>query len=128
MLEKSIRFKTDKIKSIDKENAQILHCYDWTRTTLNVQPTTKVLRARAHPLKPVVTIGNAGLHAGVHEEIETALVAHELIKIAINVGDRELRKQLTKQICEHSQAKLVQAIGKRIVIYRERPLDSEPDA
>ena len=91
----------------------------------NVQPDLKILRARAHALKPVVRIGNDSLHAGIHNEIEVALTAHELIKVAIDVDDRELRKKIARQICNEANATLVLSIGKRIVIYRERPAPTE---
>ena len=38
------------------------------------------LKGLAHPLKPVVMLGNNGLTEGVLAEIEQALGHHELIK------------------------------------------------
>ena len=50
------------------------------------------LRGRGHTLKPVVSIGNAGLSTAVLREIDLSLEHHELMKIRIGAADREQRK------------------------------------
>jgi len=79
---------------------------------------TRYLRSLAHALKPVVRIGQRGVTAGVTEELEQALQAHELVKIKIEAGDRATRKTLIAQLCEMSGAHLVQSIGNVAVMYR----------
>jgi putative YhbY family RNA-binding protein len=79
----------------------------------------KLLKARAHALKPVVAVGNDGLSAAVLSEIETSLKAHDLIKIRVSGDDREARATLLGEICERTGAAAVQHIGKILVIYRE---------
>lgn len=81
------------------------------------------LRARAHKLKPVVTIGASGLHEGVINEINNSLSHHELIKVRINAGDRTTRQSMTEQIQTETLADLVQVIGHVAVFYRaaEKP-------
>ncbi|MCK4870100.1 MAG: ribosome assembly RNA-binding protein YhbY [Gammaproteobacteria bacterium] len=81
---------------------------------------THELRKKAHSLKPVVMIGGNGLTEAVLKEIDRALFDHELIKIKIAVKDKDEKKQLTEQICEHTQAELIQSIGHTITVYRER--------
>lgn len=76
------------------------------------------LKGKAHKLKPVVSIGNNGLTAAVNKEIDRALHDHQLIKIRIQTTDRELRREVIKQICEQNHAELVQVIGSIGVIYR----------
>ena len=44
------------------------------------------LKARAHPLEPIVYVGHEGLTDAVLKEIERALTAHELIKVRVNEG------------------------------------------
>lgn len=44
----------------------------------------RYLKGLAHPLKPVVMIGNAGLTENVLAEIENALAYHELIKVRVS--------------------------------------------
>lgn len=79
------------------------------------------LRAKAHKLNPVVMIGNQGLTANVHQEIDNALLTHELIKIRIASKDRNYKQQLTEEICQQHNAQLIQSIGHIIVIYRKKP-------
>ncbi len=85
----------------------------------------KLLKARAHALKPVVTVGNERLSAAVLKEIEASLKAHDLIKIRVTGDDRELRQALLGEICNRTDASPVQHIGKILVVYRENP---EPPA
>ena len=75
------------------------------------------LRQQSHTLKPVVIIGSQGLTSAVHEEIDCALEARELIKIRIHSQDRELIKSITATICDEHQATLIQHIGHVILIY-----------
>jgi RNA-binding protein len=84
------------------------------------------LRARAHPLTPVVIIGNAGLTAGVLAEIEISLKAHELIKIRVGGAEHAERETMLDAICAHTGAVRVQHIGKILVIFRENPKDEAP--
>ena len=81
----------------------------------------KQLRAKAHTLKPVVITGNAGVTEAVLNEINLALDHHELIKVRVNAGDREQRKELSGQICEQTGAELIQFIGHIITLYRKNP-------
>ena len=85
----------------------------------------KLLKARAHALKPVVTVGNEGLSAPVLQEIENSLKAHDLIKIRVTGDERNARLALLGEICSRAGAAPVQHIGRILVIYREHP---EPPA
>jgi len=85
----------------------------------------RLLKARAHALRPVVTVGNERLSAAVLKEIETSLEAHDLIKIRVTGDDRDLRQALLGEICNRTGASPVQHIGKILVVYRENP---EPPA
>ena len=79
------------------------------------------LRGRGHTLKPVVSIGNAGLSKAVLREIELSLEHHELMKIKIGGAERDERKKIIARICDQFDAELVQAIGHIALIYRKHP-------
>lgn len=87
--------------------------------------TRKRLRAIAHHLSPVISIGDGGVSSGVVEETNRALRDHELIKIKIHAEDRDDRKALGEALCEETGAVLVQKIGKTLVVYRANP-DANP--
>jgi RNA-binding protein len=79
----------------------------------------KSLKARAHPLDPVVTIGGKGLTDEVLAEIDRALQAHELIKIRAAALERDEREHALTAICEKTGAQAVQHIGKVLVLFRK---------
>lgn len=79
----------------------------------------KFLHKTCHHLKPVVTIGGAGLTENVLTEIDLALNHHELIKLKINSGDRDERKKIIDHIITHTKAVLIQTIGHTASFYRQ---------
>lgn len=88
-----------------------------------MQLTTKqkqILKAKAHKLRPIVFIGNNGFSENVKNEIERGLNDHELIKIRIAEGDREVRQELFEEICKTVSCTPVQLIGGIGILYRER--------
>lgn len=76
------------------------------------------LKSLAHPLKPVVMLGNNGLTEGVVAELEHALEHHELIKVKIASEDRETKVLIVGAIVRETSAAAVQVIGKTLVLYR----------
>ena len=86
----------------------------------------RALRARAHPLHPVVSIGQHGLTPAVLHEIDVALLAHELIKVRVINDDRDARTALLTDICTALGCAPVQQIGKLLVVWRARPATDEP--
>jgi RNA-binding protein len=98
-----------------------------------MQPLTpaarRALRARAHALRPVVSVGQQGLTAAVLHEIDVALLAHELIKIRVFDDERGRREALLARICRELDAAPVQHIGKLLVVWRPAPeREDEPRA
>lgn len=82
------------------------------------QEQKKRYRAIGHDLKPLVTVADKGLAETVLAEIERALTDHELIKIKVNVADRERKHQLIETIREQTGATLVQSIGRVALLLR----------
>jgi len=80
----------------------------------------KHLRRLAHPLNPVVMLGNAGLTDGVVNELERALTDHELVKVSARVGDRAAREAALATLAERTMSELVQRVGHVGVFYRPR--------
>ncbi len=79
------------------------------------------LRNLAHPRKPIVTIGRNGLTDAVLAELEQALTHHELVKIKVNIGDRDARNGTVQELCERTHAELVQRIGHVATLFRRNP-------
>ena len=88
----------------------------------------RYLKGLAHPLKPVVMVGNAGLSEAVLAEIENALAYHELIKVRVSGQEKTERKQMLDEIAEKTGADLIMMIGHIGGFYRpaEKPVIQLP--
>ena len=78
------------------------------------------LKARAHPLQPVVHIGRTGVTDRVVAEVDRALTAHELIKVKIPVEDRAARIAIGDEVCARTAAAAVHRVGKILILWRQR--------
>ena len=78
----------------------------------------KNLEKLAHDLQPVVIVGGAGVTDGVISMVDNSLAAHELIKIKFNEYKDEIR-ELTRELCEKTDATLVRIIGFTVILFRE---------
>ncbi len=90
-----------------------------TATSLLGNQEKKHLRRIGHELNPTVTVADKGLSETVLNEIERALKDHELIKIKVNVADRETRNQLITQLSETSAAEVIQTVGRVALLFRK---------
>ncbi|MGK0297829.1 MAG: RNA-binding protein [Gammaproteobacteria bacterium] len=81
----------------------------------------KFLRSLAHHKSTAIWVGQKGITDNVAIEIETALIHHELIKIRIRIGDRELRDKLIEKICADKNAILIQKTGNVATVFRQNP-------
>ncbi|MGY2292698.1 YhbY family RNA-binding protein [Pseudomonas sp. SDO528_S397] len=82
------------------------------------QEQKKQYKSIGHHLKPVLIVADNGLTEGVLAEFERALNDHELIKIKVNILDREARLAAIAQLGKVGKADLVQIIGKMALLYR----------
>jgi len=78
------------------------------------------LRGLAHPLSPVVRVGKGGATAAVIDETKKSLVAHELIKIRIEVDDSAQRRAIANELASATDSQLAGTIGKVAILYRAR--------
>ena len=87
-----------------------------------LSPTERrTLRAKAHHLVPVVTVGHQGLTPAVLHEIDLALLAHDLVKVRVLGDDRNAREAMLAQACEALDCAAVQHLGKVLVLWRPNP-------
>ena len=84
----------------------------------------RFLRSRAHPLHPIVQVGEAGVTEAVIQATDQALAHHELLKIRFQQGDKADRRAMAELLCQRLAAELVQEIGRIAVLYRPA---EEPD-
>lgn len=78
----------------------------------------KLLRGLGHQLKPVITVGDAGLSEALLKEFRSTIAHHELIKVRVRAGDRHSRDTLISELCSGESAHLVTRIGNVALVYR----------
>ena len=78
----------------------------------------KHLKALAHKLKPIVTVGQHGMKDSINDELAIAIDFHQLVKVKINVGDRDVRDTLISELAKTHKAELIQKIGNVAVFYK----------
>ncbi len=84
------------------------------------------LKARAHALEPNVSVGQAGATTAVIAEVDRALKKHELIKVKVQLDDRDERKQAGEDIAAGVDAAVVHRVGKIVILFRPKP--DQPEA
>ena len=89
------------------------------RGVIELSPAQRrALRAQAHHLNPVVSVGLAGLTPRVMHEIDLALKAHGLIKVRVHSDDRGERESMLARIANALDSASVQHLGKLLILWR----------
>ena len=81
----------------------------------------RYLRKLAHPLKPVVHVGAAGIAGPVLAALGRALEDHELVKVRLHEPDD--KKALAARLAEHSGAEVCGLVGHTVILYLPRAED-----
>ena len=77
------------------------------------------LRGLAHPLKPIVFVGEAGISPAVISALDEALTQHELVKVRLRQPDN--KKEAAQQLALASSSALCGVVGHTVVLYRPSP-------
>ena len=80
----------------------------------------KILRAKAHDLKPIILVGKSGVTNGCIQSIDEVIESRELIKIKF-LEHKDKKKDLSKTICDKTNSEIVGNIGHTIMIFRQNP-------
>ena len=80
----------------------------------------KILRAKAHDLKPIVLVGKSGVTNGCIDSIDTAIESHELIKVKF-LEHKDNKKSLSETICIKTESEIVGNLGHTIMLFRQNP-------
>lgn len=90
----------------------------------------RFLKGKAHELKPIILIGNAGLTEAVAKETARALDDHELIKVKGRGADRDARDSMFEDLAQRTGSALIHRIGHTAILYKpaKKPALIIPDA
>lgn len=81
----------------------------------------KYLRGLAHKLTPSAYVGHKGLTENLVAEVDTALNAHELVKIRFNDFKKsDTKKELMEILSQQTASQLVGLIGHMGLLFRFR--------
>ena len=77
------------------------------------------LKSLAMTEQPVVHLGKASLTEENAANIDEALAARELVKVAVLKNCEDDPREIAEAVARMTRAEVVQVIGKKIVLYRE---------
>lgn len=81
----------------------------------------RFLRSLAHPLKPVVFVGQKGLTATLADAMNDALDHHELIKVKfVDFKEKHKKLALAEQIEEAVHCEMIGMVGHMVTFYRRQ--------
>lgn len=81
----------------------------------------RFLRAQAHALEPVVSVGKEGITPNLIGAVEQALLTHELIKVRVLEGAPLERQEVADTLPGTVKAELVGLIGRIVILYKRHP-------
>lgn len=87
-------------------------------TLLNTKQK-KYLRGLAHNLTPAAYVGQKGLTDNLIAEVNTALNAHELVKVRFNdFKEREAKKEIIDAIAQQTHSEVVGMVGHMALLFQ----------
>jgi RNA-binding protein len=81
----------------------------------------RFLRAEAHGLEPVVSLGKDGLSESLLAAVSDALTTHELIKVRVLENAPLDRKEAAEALPGLVKAELAGLIGRVLILYKRHP-------
>ena len=85
------------------------------------------LRGIANSIDPIFQIGKSGLSDNLIKQLDDALEARELIKITVLETAPEVAKTLAIEIAEKTNSTVIQTIGNKITLFRQKEKNSRYD-
>ncbi|AAK79232.1 RNA-binding protein [Clostridium acetobutylicum] len=77
------------------------------------------LRSMANTMEVIFQIGKNGIDEAILKQLDDALEARELIKINVLESSGMTPREASDVLCEKLNCEGIQAIGKKLVIYRQ---------
>ena len=83
------------------------------------------LKGLAHHLDQTVYVGKAGITENILKEMEIGFETRELVKIKIQEGCELTKEEVADRIIEETGCEFVQAIGRKVTLYRRSKEDPQ---
>ena len=78
------------------------------------------LRKQANTLTAIFQIGKENITEPLIDAVDAALKKRELIKLSVLETSELSAKEAAEQLAEATQAEVIQCIGRKLVLYREK--------
>ena len=78
------------------------------------------LRGLANKIEPIFQVGKGGVTDVLAEQLSDALEARELIKITVLKNAPDYARDIADEIAEKTNSDVIQVIGNKIVLFRQR--------
>lgn len=82
------------------------------------------LKSKASVMDPIFQIGKSSVTTENIQAIDEALEKRELIKLHVLKNCMDDPNEIARAIAEHTRSDVVQVIGKKIVLFRQKRKDS----
>ncbi len=79
------------------------------------------LRKQANQLTAIFQIGKENITMTLVEAVDAALKKRELIKLSVLETSELSAKEAAEQLAAATGAEVIQCIGRKLVLYREKP-------
>ena len=83
------------------------------------------LRGLANTMEPIFQVGKGGISEVLIEQLDNAIEARELIKITVLETAPGSAKELALQIANSTNSEVVQTIGNKITLFRQKKKNSK---
>ncbi len=83
------------------------------------------LRGLANNIDAIFQIGKNGLNDNLVKQLNDALEARELIKITVLENSPDTVKEAAEEIAENINAEVIQVMGNKITLFRQKKKDSK---
>ena len=83
------------------------------------------LRGLANTIDSIFQIGKGGISDNLIKQLNDALEARELIKISVLETAPDTAKDIGVEIAEATNSTLVQVVGNKITLFKQRKKDSK---
>ena len=78
------------------------------------------LRKQANTLTAIFQIGKENIKETLIEAVDAALKKREIIKLSVLETSELSAKEAAEQLAEATQAEVIQCIGRKLVLYRQK--------
>lgn len=83
------------------------------------------LKSKAQTIDPIIQVGKSSVTAELIDSVSEAIEKRELIKLHVLQNCLDDPKEIAQVIAERTQSTVVQVIGKKIVLFKQKKKESK---